>query len=67
MTRKDYITLAAAFVRCRPLAIDAPLPAASQWLTDVGSIARALHADNPLFDQARFIDACMAPKPEKQS
>lgn len=65
MTRKDYIELAAAFRRSRPLEMGAPEKrndAAAQWLRDVGSIARSLAAENPKFDQGRFIDACMGEK-----
>lgn len=65
MTRKDYVELAAAFRRSRPLEMGTPAKrtaSASQWLSDVGSIARSLAAENPKFDQARFIDACMGEK-----
>jgi hypothetical protein len=61
MTRKDYIALAAALVRSRPLVEKGA--ARDQWLRDVGSIARALAEDNSRFDQARFVDACREPKP----
>lgn len=67
MTRKDYVVLATALAKTRPLNIQtAPLdsPAIKQWGEDVRFIAAALAQDNPRFDRQRFIDACHAPVPE---
>lgn len=56
MSQKDYVKLAAAFARIRPLAAE-PIGRA-QWLECIDSIASTLAADNPRFDPKRFARAC---------
>jgi hypothetical protein len=56
MTRKHYITLAAALRRSQPFA-DEPHHF-DQWLDDVRAIANVLAADNPRFSRERFYAAC---------
>lgn len=54
-------TVVFAMVRSRPL--HEHTYEWSQWLRDVGSLSRALFADDPAFDQSEFINACLEPKP----
>lgn len=61
MTRKDYVMIAAALWRSKPLAILNPrMDAVRQSVYEmaVRNIADALAADNAAFDRARFLKAC---------
>ena len=61
MTRKDYIRLAAAFYKSRPVPEDRRR---SQWEWDCGAISDALRSDNPRFDREKFLTACGYFNPE---
>lgn len=66
MTRKDYVLIAKAMADARPLAADRipfyasarAMGAVDAWENTVAIIGRALQADNPRFDAARFVAAC---------
>lgn len=68
MTRKDYVLIAKAMADARPLAVgrtpftaDARvMGAVDHWEGTVAILGRALQADNPRFDTARFVTACYA-------
>jgi hypothetical protein len=57
MTRKDYVLLAGALHKARPVPGDAKI-AQIQWRTDCGAVADALQRENIRFERQRFIDAC---------
>lgn len=64
MTRKDYVALARAFYRSRPIDVgqrsaDAAQASLATWLESVEYVSHVLAADNPRFDRARFERACM--------
>lgn len=61
MTRKDYVSIARAFVKVMPFA-DEPHHM-DQWLDDVRAVANVLAADNPRFDRMRFYAACACSSP----
>lgn len=72
MTRKDYIAIANAMRKGRPIQDTLPSPMIHdmprwqdnqqhklrQWEYDRMAIADALAIDNPRFDRARFYAAC---------
>lgn len=68
MTRKDYVLIAAALARTRPIEaayaahIDLSVYRAQsvQWTLDRDSIAVALSDDNAAFDPDRFVKATEA-------
>jgi len=66
MTRKNFITIAAALRLSKPALGDRKRPnsaaieqgARMQWEHDCTSLADVLALSNPLFDRSRFLDAC---------
>jgi hypothetical protein len=63
MTRKDYVTLAAALLNARPAGYSRKReavanPADCAWLAAVCNVADSLGKDNARFDNARFLSAC---------
>ena len=61
MTRKDYILIAAALERSKPLPIANPkMDAVRRSVFEMAArnIADALAQDNPRFDRERFLKAC---------
>lgn len=59
MTRKDYILIASALREARLSDDEATQETDEQWTRVVNRVARALANDNPSFDRARFVAACM--------
>lgn len=57
MTRKHYRMIAETLLVCAPLRTDGE--AWVQWKEIVQEIAYTLARDNPLFDRAQFIQACI--------
>ena len=55
MTKKDFVLIAAALATARPLA--SATPASVHWQA-CHACADALATTNPLFDRARFLQAC---------
>jgi hypothetical protein len=60
VTKRDYVTLAAAMRNTRPWNADANrfAPGPVAWLACVTGLAFVLAAGNPRFDSARFLIAC---------
>ncbi len=61
MTRKDYQLIAEALRKAAPDTLHPSFPVLySQWRHDTNKIMRALQADNPRFDAAKFHDHIFA-------
>ena len=59
MTRKDYVLIADAMKRARPVILNNRGPL-DMWESCVDELAQALARSNPRFDAQRFINACRA-------
>jgi len=57
MTKKDYILLAGAMRRTRP--VDQEPRSSVQWQMDLDEIIQTLYEENPRFNRERFIAAVM--------
>ena len=55
MTRKDYVLLAAAFNRVKPVGTRER----GCWNNCIAEVAEALKEENPRFDKERFFKACI--------
>jgi len=60
MTKKHFEALAQALANSRPGTDYEPDTGSRlrQWLDDVDEIVEVLAGFNPLFDRARFVEAC---------
>jgi len=61
VTRKDYVALAEALESALPKHRLHDLPQ-DVWLDCMEAVAEVLGADNPRFDGARFVRACLGAK-----
>jgi hypothetical protein len=60
VTRKDYVLISDA-IRTRVIDNDPTFEERGIALAIVDALCARLHADNPRFDGARFMRACMTP------
>lgn len=58
MTKKDYVQLAGAFQRSKPLIEDIEEPIFATWILCVQEVADVLERDNSKFDRRRFLETC---------
>jgi len=56
VTKKDYRAIARALYGSALMDTGAER---DQWEACIGAVAEALQTDNPRFDRARFIEACV--------
>jgi hypothetical protein len=56
MTRRDFVTIAQAMFRSKPLTVHTQ--AMQAWKGSVLALSDALRCNNPAFDRSRFESAC---------